>query len=129
MSSGKSSRRSSVSSILDAFGLPVPGRDSPGRLRRNLSMPNSDDNGALLEVGRGPLPADLNADPVLNPTIHYKYTKRDPMGGIILDLFGEVVMLANKSNKAMTADIDDICQRSHNHREMGGKMRDGWLSW
>jgi len=100
---------------LDAFGLPVPGRDSPGRLRRNLSMPNSDDNGALPEVGRGPLPADLNADPAFNPSIHYEYTRRDPMGAIFLDLFGEIVTLSGKSNKAMTVDIDDICQRFHNH--------------
>ena len=114
MSSGKSSRRSSLGNILDAFNL--SGRNSPSRVRRHMSQPNDNIEAPLPGCSRDPDHADLDADSVFNPNIHYEFTRKDPMGSIILSILGELTMLANKSNKTMSADIDDICEKFHNHQ-------------
>jgi len=114
MSSGKSSRRSSISNILDAFNL--SSRDTQNKVHRSWSQPSSDGEAPGPSNKRGPDPSDLEADASLNPSVHYEFTRKDPMGAIILSILGELTMLANKSNKAMSADIDDICEKFHNHQ-------------
>ncbi len=110
MSSAGSSRRSSIGSILDGFSMP----NSSNKKRK--SRANSVEEGNTQhEETRGATLAELEIDTTLNPNVHYQFCQRDPMGNIILSILGELTMLANKSNKAMTTDIDDICEKFHNH--------------
>jgi len=132
MSSAASSRRSSIGNLLDVFNR--PGRDSPGRLR------NSDPEIEILSPPRSPVPleiassAQLDAETDNNPTIHYQFTKRDPMGEILLNIYEELTHLARRTNKSMTTDIDDICKKFHNHqisqsRKINHKIMQNTAEW
>ena len=102
---------------MDAFNL--TGRDSPGRLRRSTSeieiAPPPVLHPNVIINHENPHPAQLDADAEFNPSIHYQFTKKDPMGDILLSIFEELTHLAKKTNKTMNTDIDDICEKFHNH--------------
>ena len=117
MSSAGSSRRSSLGNLMDVFQR--SGRDSPGRLRRspsdiNIAPPPPLQPNVIINMEE-PSPGQLEADTEFNPNIHYQFTKKDPMGEILLSIFEELTHLAKKTNKTMNTDIDDICEKFHNH--------------
>jgi len=97
----------------------MSGRDSPGRLRRSTSdidvAPPPVLNPNVVINNDNPHPGHLDADTEVNPSIHYQFTKRDPMGEILLNIYEELTHLAKKNNKTMNTDIDDICEKFHNH--------------
>ena len=112
MSSAASSRRSSLGNLLET--LNITGRDSPVRLRKNPLEPEILVQNMGLDMEEV-LPAHLDAETEFNPNKHYQFTKKDPMGNILLSIFEELTHLAKKTNKSMNTDIDDICEKFHNH--------------
>ena len=130
MSSAGNSRSSSMSNLLEAFK--ISGRMSPGILKRA-----KDDNGQPKEPMQDDLDPDaddLNEDSDFNPNAHYNFTEKDAMGSIILSIFRELTTLANKANKNMKTNIDDICEKFHNHsltqkRVMKNRIMQSTADW
>ena len=96
MSSAASSRRSSLGNLLET--LNITGRDSPVRLRKNPLEPEILVQNMGLDMEEV-LPAHLDAETEFNPNKHYQFTKKDPMGNILLSIFEELTHLAKKTNK------------------------------
>jgi hypothetical protein len=121
MSSAGSSRRSSLGNLMDTF---KSGRDSPSKLRKSTTDLASPLEPTIIIRNEEPTsskwpedthPSTLNADTSANPSLHYEFTKKDPMGEILLNIYEELTHLAKRTNKTMNTDIDDICEKFHNH--------------
>jgi hypothetical protein len=122
MSSAGSSRRSSLGNLMDAFKS--SGRDSPSKLRKSTTDLASPLEPTVIIRNEEPTsskwlenthPSKLNADTSANPSLHYEFTKKDPMGEILLNIYEELTHLAKRTNKTKNTDIDDICEKFHNH--------------
>jgi hypothetical protein len=107
---------------MDAFK--TSGRDSPGKLRKSTTDLVSPLEPTIIIRNEEPTssrwiedthPSNLDADTSVNPSLHYQFTKKDPMGEILLNIYEELTHLAKKTNKTMNTDIDDICEKFHNH--------------
>ncbi len=62
-----------------------------------------------------PHPSDLSGDTAENPSIQYEYTRKHPLGQILIAMFTENTKLAEKCNmKNMTISIDDLCRNFYN---------------
>ena len=106
---------------MDAF---KSGGDSPSKLRKSTVDLTSPLEPTVIIRNEEPTssrwvedthPSTLNADTSANPSLHYEFTKKDPMGEILLNIYEELTHLAKRTNKTMNTDIDDICEKFHNH--------------
>ena len=59
----------------------------------------------------------LSGDTTENPSIHYEYTQRHPLGQILMKLLHENTKLAEKVHlKGMEMSIDELCTNFYNHQ-------------
>ncbi len=67
-----------------------------------------------------PRHSDLSGDTAQNPSIHYDFTSKHPMGQILLNLLTENTKLADKVNlKGMEMSIDNLCRNFYNAQLLG----------
>jgi hypothetical protein len=63
--------------------------------------------------------AALSGDTTENPSIHYQFTLKHPLGQILLNLFEENIKLAGKCNlKDMAMSVDELCRHFYNAQLM-----------
>ena len=63
------------------------------------------------------MPSALSNDPTENPSIHYEYTQRHPLGQILMKLLHENTKLAEKVHlKGMEMSVDELCTNFYNHQ-------------
>lgn len=69
----------------------------------------------MMNKGTEPHPSDLSGDTEENPSIQYDYTRRHPLGQILIAMLTENTKLAEKCNlKDMTISMDDMCRNFYN---------------
>ena len=109
MFSNKSSRASSIQSLLSSLGEnSIPEYSNANENESGNRMPPQEEMDSLQHP-------ELHGDTTLNPSIQLSVTQAHPLGRIFLGLLKDTIQLAKKSNiKEMETDIQDLCSNFYN---------------
>ena len=109
MFSNKSSRASSIQSLLSSLGEnSIPEYSNANENESGNRMPPQEEMDSLQHP-------ELHGDTTLNPSIQLSVTQAHPLGRIFLGLLKDSMQLAKKSNvKEMETDIPKLCSNFYN---------------